>query len=94
MKLAVTSLIVVLVVLAQGKVLNKTHTHYRIPFGMAEFGPFRGKDIALTMPLSQNLSQIERLNWSEKCLPFRSRCKMAEHCCSQKCLVHIQRCNT
>ncbi|KAH8375138.1 uncharacterized protein LOC110191375 [Drosophila serrata] len=93
MKLTVTSLIVIVVFLARGVASTTRHKYYRIPYGMAEFGPFRGKNLSLEMPLSKNLSQIDRLSLSEKCLPFRRRCSMAEQCCSHKCLVYIQRCN-
>ncbi|KAH8293678.1 hypothetical protein KR054_002729 [Drosophila jambulina] len=93
MKFTVTTLLVVLALVALGMASKTKPKYNRIPFGMAEFGPFRGKDLSVAMPLSKNLTQLERLNLAEKCLPFRRRCSMAEECCSQKCLVHIQRCN-
>ncbi|KAH8251784.1 hypothetical protein KR038_008589 [Drosophila bunnanda] len=93
MKFAVTSLIVFLVFLARGEATSTRPTYYRIPYGMAEFGPFRGKNLSLEMPLSKNLTQMDRLSLAEKCQPFRHKCMIAEECCSQKCLVYIHRCN-
>ncbi|XP_017058190.1 uncharacterized protein LOC108099308 [Drosophila ficusphila] len=71
------------------------HPGFRhIPYGMDEFWPLIGGKHTDVMPLSKNLTQIQRLYWADKCMEFRHKCKMAEHCCSQRCLKRIQRCIT
>ncbi|XP_017020411.2 uncharacterized protein [Drosophila kikkawai] len=93
MKITTTGLTLVLVFLVGAMAAKIQPKYQKIPYGMAEFGPFNGQNLSLEMPLSKNLTQLNRLSLAEKCVPFRRRCTMAEQCCSLKCLVYIQRCN-
>ncbi|XP_017123824.1 uncharacterized protein LOC108143813 [Drosophila elegans] len=63
-------------------------------YGMEEFWPLSLGNATDVLPISTNLTQRERLHWADKCVQFRSRCTMAEHCCSMKCLKRVYRCVT
>ncbi|XP_016959710.2 uncharacterized protein LOC108031022 [Drosophila biarmipes] len=63
-----------------------------IPYGMDEFRPFLVRNSTDVLPLSKNLTQIQRLRWADKCVQFRHKCSLAEHCCSLKCLKRLYRC--
>ncbi|KAH8346605.1 hypothetical protein KR084_006874 [Drosophila pseudotakahashii] len=65
-----------------------------IPYGLDEFRPFLVRNSTDVLPMSKNLTQIQRLRWADKCVQFRNKCTMAEHCCSLKCLKRIYRCTT
>ncbi|KQS39495.1 uncharacterized protein LOC26526692 [Drosophila erecta] len=65
-----------------------------IPYGMDDFYPFIARNSSDVLPLSTNLTQIERLRWADKCVQFRNKCTLAEHCCSLRCLKRYHRCTT
>ncbi|XP_032578936.1 uncharacterized protein LOC116801753 [Drosophila sechellia] len=65
-----------------------------IPYGMDDFYPFLSRNSTDVLPLSTNLTQIQRLGWADKCVQFRNKCTLAEHCCSLRCLKRIYRCIT
>ncbi|BFF91430.1 uncharacterized protein DMAD_09713 [Drosophila madeirensis] len=44
------------------------------------------------MPLSDNLTQEERIEYSEACVGISLECHLAEQCCTKMCLQFSKRC--
>ncbi|XP_016968943.1 uncharacterized protein LOC108037022 [Drosophila rhopaloa] len=91
MKVSAAITIVILMFLGMAIALPNLH-HVR--FGMDEFWPLSMGNATDVLPLSTNLTQIQRLRWADKCVQFRNKCSMAEHCCSLRCLKRVHRCIT
>ncbi|XP_017073447.1 uncharacterized protein LOC108109459 [Drosophila eugracilis] len=63
-----------------------------IPYGIDEFSPFIRRNASDVLPISLKLTQIERMVLADNCLPFHSKCTLAEQCCNLKCMKRVLRC--
>ncbi|KRK03163.1 uncharacterized protein LOC26535435 [Drosophila yakuba] len=94
MKLSVAFTIVIRMFLGLAIAFPTHHIERHIPYGMDDFYPFIARNSSDVLPLSKNLTQIQRLRWADKCVQFRKKCTLAEHCCSLRCLKRFYRCIT